>query len=527
MTSVYVTNVVKKVEVTPGYTAGSGGGGGGTDVTPLNNTWGGTNTFTKAVSFNSDNATTIPVVVKGFSNQTGLLTSWRNSSNTVLASVDNIGQIMTNTNLYVGAGGQPGGANKAIVFSNGTAPKSAYAGGGQLYVLGGNLQFKNSLGAIYVPVPASGSKGQVLAHTGTGWVQVTAGSDGQVLSANSSTASGVSWAAGGGSGGGHVILSSGTPYAQRSKLNFIGATVADDSGNDRTNVTITSGANYQTVKSVLSAATARPALSFGTGFIVTDSSPNNQTEITLPSSATNASAGTPALRSLGTGTYQAAPGLHFHASDYEPINTAVNAISTHNADIAAHSGIFITEADADLKYASGAHTADLVGGSTGEFLKKNSNGDYDFVWASGGTSSLALPYIATSVSDTTPITIVGSASQSANLMEFRDNSSNTLAAISWKGAGWFGDGFTAASNAQVRIRPYSNSNVALAVQRAGNDTSGDLIAVYDDIAVKMFRVTGQGKIVATNYTSLVVHDTVAAAQADTTLDVGTVVLVRT
>jgi hypothetical protein len=527
MTSVYVTNVVRKVEVTPGYTAGSGGGGTGTNILPLNNSWTGTNTFAKASAFNPDTSSTIPIAVKGASGQSSALTTWRDSSNNLLASVDNVGQIMTNTNVFVGSGGQTGGANKAIVFSNGTAPTSSYAGGGQLYVLGGNLQYRNSLGAIYVPVPANGSKGQLLAHTGTGWVQVTAGSDGQVLSANSATASGVSWITGGGSGSGHQILSSGTPYAQRSKLNFIGATVADDSGNDRTNVTITSGANYQTVKSVLSPVTARPALSFGSGFTVTDSSPNNQTEITLPSSATNASAGTPALRSLGTGTYQAAPGLHFHASDYDPINSAANAISAHNADASAHSGLFITQENADLLYASGDQTADLVGGSTGEFLKKNSNADYDYVWASGGTSTLALPYVATSVSDTVPLTIVGSASQSANLMEFKDNSSNTLAAISWKGAGWFGDGFTAAPNAQVRIRPYANSNVALAVQRAGDNTSGDLIAAYDDAASKIFRVTGQGKIVATNYTPLVVHDTVADAQADTTLDVGTVVLVRT
>ena len=49
-------------------------------------------------------------------------------------------------------------------------------------------------------------------------------------------------AAGGGGSGGHTIVDSGDiSMTQRSKLKFVGATVADDSGNDQTTVTITGG----------------------------------------------------------------------------------------------------------------------------------------------------------------------------------------------------------------------------------------------------------------------------------------------
>lgn len=39
-------------------------------------------------------------------------------------------------------------------------------------------------------------------------------------------------------GGGHIIQDTGTPMTQRANLNFIGATVADDAGNDATVITI-------------------------------------------------------------------------------------------------------------------------------------------------------------------------------------------------------------------------------------------------------------------------------------------------
>ncbi|RKZ78382.1 MAG: hypothetical protein DRQ35_06075 [Gammaproteobacteria bacterium] len=41
------------------------------------------------------------------------------------------------------------------------------------------------------------------------------------------------------SGGGHAIQEEGTPFTQRANLNFVGATLSDDAGNNRTTVTIT------------------------------------------------------------------------------------------------------------------------------------------------------------------------------------------------------------------------------------------------------------------------------------------------
>jgi hypothetical protein len=57
---------------------------------------------------------------------------------------------------------------------------------------------------------------------------------------------------GGGGGGGHTIEDEGTPLTQRTKLNFVGAgvTVTDDSGDDATVVTISSGGGTGTVESV-------------------------------------------------------------------------------------------------------------------------------------------------------------------------------------------------------------------------------------------------------------------------------------
>lgn len=44
-----------------------------------------------------------------------------------------------------------------------------------------------------------------------------------------------------GGGGGHTIQDNGTPLTQRTNLNFVGATVTDDAGNDATVITITGG----------------------------------------------------------------------------------------------------------------------------------------------------------------------------------------------------------------------------------------------------------------------------------------------
>lgn len=77
--------------------------------------------------------------------------------------------------------------------------------------------------------------------------RLAVGTDGWVLTADSAQSLGVKWAAPASSG--HTIQEEGTPLAARTGLNFIGAavTAADDSANNRTNVTIT--ANVTSVAS--------------------------------------------------------------------------------------------------------------------------------------------------------------------------------------------------------------------------------------------------------------------------------------
>lgn len=73
------------------------------------------------------------------------------------------------------------------------------------------------------------------------------GLTGQVLAKSSNTDYATDWVAASGGGGGHTILEETTPLTQRSKLAFQGGgvTATDDSGNDRTIVTIPSGTGPQ------------------------------------------------------------------------------------------------------------------------------------------------------------------------------------------------------------------------------------------------------------------------------------------
>lgn len=72
------------------------------------------------------------------------------------------------------------------------------------------------------------------------------------------------------SGGGHTIQDEGTPLTQRTNLNFVGAGVAvtDDSGNDATVVTITSGSYWTTVPGT-------PTRVGNTSFTITDTANAN------------------------------------------------------------------------------------------------------------------------------------------------------------------------------------------------------------------------------------------------------------
>src|SRR5665213_2066572 len=82
-----------------------------------------------------------------------------------------------------------------------------------------------------------------------GGVQIINPTNGQTLVYDSVTMLWVN-SSGGGATGYQTIQGNGTSVAQETTLNFIGSgiTVVDDPGNNRTNVTITSGSYYQTVE---------------------------------------------------------------------------------------------------------------------------------------------------------------------------------------------------------------------------------------------------------------------------------------
>lgn len=82
------------------------------------------------------------------------------------------------------------------------------------------------------------TKGDILVATGAGvWVRVGAGSDGYVLTADAGATEGVLWASPA-SLSGHTIQDVTSDMTSRGKLAFVGATLTDDSGGDRTVVTI-------------------------------------------------------------------------------------------------------------------------------------------------------------------------------------------------------------------------------------------------------------------------------------------------
>lgn len=80
-------------------------------------------------------------------------------------------------------------------------------------------------------------KGDILVYNGAAWIALPVSTDGFLLTADSGAASGVAWASGAAIAGGHVIEDGGVDMDQQSYLNFVGFTVADDPGNNRTTVT--------------------------------------------------------------------------------------------------------------------------------------------------------------------------------------------------------------------------------------------------------------------------------------------------
>lgn len=516
MTSVYVTNVVRKVRVTPG--AAAGGGGGGSNFPALDNTWTGINTFTGRVTINSGATGTTPLTVKGIVGQTAPLTEWRNSSDAVTASVDPAGQFVTTTNMLVGGGVSAGGGNKVIVLTNATAPSSNPTGGGILYAESGALKYRDSSGGIYVPIPASGIKGDLLAHNGTSWIKVSAGTNNYVLTADSSVSAGLKWAASAGGGGaGHTIQDEGSSLTQRTIMDFQGAGVVASDNGSKTVVTITGGSSfYQTVQANGTARTQRAATNYSTAFTATDNAGSNRTDIGI---VTDQAAGTASLRTLGSGSTQAAAGNHAHA--YDPSGTAAAAVAAHAGAADPHVD-YLLQTEADVLYASVSNVPP-TGGSTGQVLAKNSNANYDFVWQSG-SASLTIPYTAVGTSTgTVPFAVKGFAGQTADIFQVMDSANSVFFNVFSDGRIVAGPGGSALE-ATLNTRPVTSTTKGFIIKARAGQTE-NLMEVRTSTDGMLMSIGANGTITAPNIgPKLVVLNAVQAVPGGTAA--GSVILRR-
>ena len=405
MTSVYVRNVVKRVTVAPGYSGGAGGTGTSTNVLTSNNAWSGTNAFNNAATHSPNTASVVPLTVSGISGQSVGLTQWKDFQSNILAEVDQLGQISTATNMYVGRGVSAGGGNKVLVLANASIPNSNPVGGGILYSDSGALRFRDPSGTISGLAPLPSTKGNVLVSNGTSWIRLAVGANGTFLTADSVEATGVKWATV--SGSGHTIQNStGTPLTQRTNLQFTGAgvaSVADDSGNNRTVVTISGGGGggfYQTVKENGTARTARAALNFGSMFTVTDDSVNNESDVVVKS---DLAAGTASLRTLGTSATQAAAGDHSH-SVFTSTSDASTPLSVREFSNNMTVPIF--------------QVTDSLG--TTYYARVSSSGDF-YVGNAGMGSMNAKLRVKTDNAAARAVNIMAAPSQSANVFEIQDS----------------------------------------------------------------------------------------------------------
>lgn len=488
MTSVYVTNVVRRVTVHPGYTGGAGSAG--TNLLPLNNAWAGTNAFNDTVTATASSASAVPIIAKGFSGQTGNLQDWRNSANTVLASVLAGGSFSTADNIYLGGGVSASGGNKVLVLTNATPPSSNPTGGGILYADAGALKYRDSAGAIYVPIPLTGTKGDVLAHNGSAWVKLGAGTNGYVLTADSGQATGLAWSAGG-AGGGHTIQDEGSSLTQRTTLDFQGAGVVATDNGSKTVVTISGGSSYyQTVQANGTARTQRAALNFGSQFTVTDNSGSNRTDITLTA---DGSAGTASLRTLGTGSTQASAGTHTHAG-YEATGTAASLDAAHVAASNPHTQ-YLDAATADSVYAT-LGQAPPNGGASGYVLGKTSTADYAMAWIPNNASVAAPLTLTGTVVSEIPLTVVAANGQTSNMFQVKGYSGSTWLGVTSLGETMVGNGANLVPG-MLRVVPWSSTSKGMVVRgKAGQSVS--LIEAQDSSNNVMFEVGADGTVVAPN-----------------------------
>ena len=98
---------------------------------------------------------------------------------------------------------------------------------------------------------------------------------------------------------------------------------------------------------------------------------------------------------------------------YEPIGAAASEVADHVAAANPHA-VYLTAAEGDAAYATAGHSHSGLAptaGTTGQVLKKSSNTNYDYAWAtdetSAGGDAFPVGSVFLSVVDTDPATLLG------------------------------------------------------------------------------------------------------------------------